>query len=166
MAKLDEPVNRSGWKAAGVPGRQILLLFLLLAIMLPPTEALSQAGGTLRIRVTGLRSTTGQALVLVYATAAGFPGSKEKALVSRYEPLSGTTAEFTVAGLAPGTYAVVIVHDENANREIDSNFLGIPKEGVGVSNGPQKRWGPPLFKPASFLLPPQGLTIDIPLRYL
>ena len=38
--------------------------------------------------------------------------------------------------LAPGTYAVQVMHDENENNQLDTNFLGIPTEGYGFSNNP------------------------------
>jgi outer membrane protein len=51
----------------------------------------------------------------------------------------------------PGDYALVVHHDENGNRRIDRNFVGIPREPLGFSNGYQPR-GPPVFGRASFVL--------------
>jgi len=39
-----------------------------------------------------------------------------------------------LAGIPPGTYAIACYHDENDNGKLDTNFLGIPKEGTGASN--------------------------------
>ena len=36
--------------------------------------------------------------------------------------------------IPPGTYAVKLHIDENENGELDTNFLGIPKEQYGISN--------------------------------
>ena len=36
--------------------------------------------------------------------------------------------------IPPGTYAVKLHIDENENGELDTNFLGIPKEQYGTSN--------------------------------
>jgi uncharacterized protein (DUF2141 family) len=38
------------------------------------------------------------------------------------------------SNLAPGTYAVAVVHDENGNGRLDKNLLGVPSEGYGVSH--------------------------------
>ena len=35
-----------------------------------------------------------------------------------------------------GNYAVQVMHDENDNNKLDTNFLGIPSEGYGFSNNP------------------------------
>ncbi len=37
-------------------------------------------------------------------------------------------------GLAPGSYAVAVLHDLNGTGRNDTNFLGIPTEDWGVSN--------------------------------
>lgn len=37
-------------------------------------------------------------------------------------------------GVPSGTYALVVLHDENMNGKLDTNWLGIPKEGYGFSN--------------------------------
>jgi len=34
---------------------------------------------------------------------------------------------------ARGSYAIVAIHDENANGKLDKNVLGVPKEGYGAS---------------------------------
>ena len=35
--------------------------------------------------------------------------------------------------LPPGEYAIFVAHDKNSDGEVNLNFLGIPKEGIGVS---------------------------------
>jgi uncharacterized protein (DUF2141 family) len=37
-------------------------------------------------------------------------------------------------GVTPGTYAISVFHDENSNGKLDTNLLGIPREGVSASN--------------------------------
>ena len=36
----------------------------------------------------------------------------------------------TFKGLKDGVYAIAIIHDENTNGKLDTNFIGIPAEGV------------------------------------
>ena len=63
-----------------------------------------------------------------------------------------------------GEYALWICHDEDADGKLKSNFVGMPKEGVGVS-GP-----PPSFIPsydeARFTLEGELSEHEIPLKYL
>jgi uncharacterized protein (DUF2141 family) len=50
----------------------------------------------------------------------------------------------------PGTYGVGVFHDADADHDMDSNFLGIPSEGVCASNDPGANMGPPKFEGAKF----------------
>lgn len=60
------------------------------------------------------------------------------------------TASVTFTDVAPGTYAIVVIHDENGNGEMDTNFIGIPTEPGGFSNNAPARMGPARFEDASF----------------
>ncbi len=42
-------------------------------------------------------------------------------------------------------YAIRYFHDENRNEELDTNFIGIPKEGFGFSNDAIGKFGPKDF---------------------
>jgi uncharacterized protein (DUF2141 family) len=52
--------------------------------------------------------------------------------------------------LEPGNYAVSVHHDDNDNDKMDTNFIGIPKEPIGLSNGAVAKFGPPKYKDAVF----------------
>jgi len=67
--------------------------------------------------------------------------------------------------LAPGVYAVSAHHDENGNGKMDTNFLGIPKEGHGVSNNPAPKRRKPHFDEAQFSLATPQQTVEIKLIY-
>ena len=54
--------------------------------------------------------------------------------------------------LPRGEYAVSFVHDENDNKKMDTNFLGIPKEDYGCSNNATGFMGPPKYEDAKFML--------------
>lgn len=71
----------------------------------------------------------------------------EQAVVNTKRNLS-----FTFKNLESGSYAVALFHDKNSNEKLDTNFIGIPKEGFGFSNNPRVLTGPPSFNKASFEL--------------
>ncbi len=64
--------------------------------------------------------------------------------------------------LPAGTYALSAFHDENNNKELDTNGLGIPKEDYGFSNNPNAMFGPPAYKKSTFTLD-KDLTITVEL---
>jgi uncharacterized protein (DUF2141 family) len=64
--------------------------------------------------------------------------------------------------LAPGSYAVSIQHDEDGDGKLKTNFIKMPKEGVGVSNNPG---GIPGWGKSQIQVSP-GSVISITMRYL
>ena len=65
-------------------------------------------------------------------------------VMSAQNRVQAKTLRITLHDLPAGRYAVRLFHDANGNGELDSNMLGIPKEGYGFSNGAGK------FGPASY----------------
>jgi uncharacterized protein (DUF2141 family) len=154
--------------------KKALILLLLLAAapaaMLraddsPPAAA--QAGtGIVRVRITGLRSRDGQLGLALFNDRKGFPGKDRKAFSRVDISASGDEHVYTFTQVPFGTYALSVRHDENLNGKLDTNFLGMPKEGVGVSNNPHSSFGPPSFKDASFTLDRTEVELVVRLRYL
>lgn len=71
--------------------------------------------------------------------------------------------ELNFAGVAPGTYAVMVFHDENNNGKLDQAANGMPLEGYGFSRNARGHWGPPNFEAARFDIKPgaNGITLDM-----
>lgn len=98
-------------------------------------NALATAG-TLEIEITDIRSTEGQLMVAVHGSAEGWDGKAPPVAAQLHAP-TGDSAVLSFEGLAPGSYAVQVMHDQNGNGELDSNFMGMPIEGYGFSNNPE-----------------------------
>ena len=132
----------------------------------PEAVVVSDAGGTITVTVTGMRNATGSIVVAVWDQSSGFPTKSRKAKRIHIGQIKGSKSTIKLAGYAPGTYALSVFHDENSNGELDTNFIGIPKEGVGASNNPKGRMGPPKFKDAAFKLGAEDMSKSIKLAYL
>lgn len=102
----------------------------------------------LRIQVTGFRNDKGKAGGVVFASPAGWPEDRAKAVADGGFDIHNrqATEEFEVP---PGRYGVAVIHDENENMKLDRNFLGIPKEGFGFANNPRVLLSAPSFQVAS-----------------
>jgi uncharacterized protein (DUF2141 family) len=74
-------------------------------------------------------------------------------------------AQVVVRNIEPGVYAVQAFHDENDNLDLDRNFLGWPKEGMGFSNDAPMRFGPPTFEDAAIEIDAAGASTRLRLRY-
>ncbi|WP_081823723.1 aldehyde dehydrogenase family protein [Pseudacidobacterium ailaaui] len=99
---------------------------------------------------------------LVFASHNGFPDDRNRAVQHGFYsiPRGTTQMNFTLA-LSPGTYAIALYEDLNGNHRLDRNWIGIPKEPVGVSKNPSTHFGPPKFDDCSFLVTKQRMTIVI-----
>ena len=51
--------------------------------------------------------------------------------------------------LPPGRYAAIVIHDEDDNGRLDTNPMGVPGEGYGVSNDARGFLSAPSFEPAA-----------------
>jgi uncharacterized protein (DUF2141 family) len=119
---------------------------------------------TLRVRVTGLRNADGKVLAALYSNSEGFPSQPDKAFKKLELTVEGTAAIGTFADLRPGTYAVSVIHDEDGDGKLNTNFIGMPKEGVGASG--KASLGPPTFDGSKFELTDEKTEVQIKLRYL
>jgi uncharacterized protein (DUF2141 family) len=122
--------------------------------------------GVIVVDVNGLRNSRGEVLCYLYANATGFPQDPARAVGKVVAPIVRQAATCQFKGVAPGAYAVAVVHDENGNGRLDRNMLGIPTEGVGASNNPVSHFGPPKFDAARFDYGGGDRTLSIQLRYL
>ena len=117
------------------------------------THALPAASAppTVEVSITGLRNAKGQILVCLTTNPKAFPDcSKDEASV-HIAVKAAEAADFTIRAPGPGTYAIAVVHDENANNKMDM-ALFLPREGFGFSRNPALGMGPPKFKSASFVV--------------
>lgn len=135
----------------------LALATLGLGLASPPGRAYASSpetsGYTLTLEVRGLRSGDGKVVAGLFDSGEAFPRKGAgwvRGALSR--SLADGRASVTFENLAPGTYAVAIFHDENDNDQLDTNFVGIPKEGVGASNDAVGRLGPPRWDEAKFQL--------------
>ena len=74
--------------------------------------------------------------------------------------IEGNTITVTYTNVLPGEYAVMGVHDENENKQMDFELNGMPKESYGMSNNPVL-YGPPTFADAKFKVENEDQNITI-----
>lgn len=131
--------------------------------------ALSQtppAPGKITITVEFVRNAKGTVRCSLFNAAPGFPGrSPLEGRNLAAAPTSGKAGcEFV--GVPAGTWAVTVLHDENDNGALDSNFFGIPTEGYGATNNKLPATAPPSFKDSSFVVAEgEHLRFSVKLRY-
>jgi len=151
----------AGWKAVGLAAALVAACH---AFGQTPTPA----ENVIHVEISGLRNDKGQMLCALFssAQAEAFPKKADKAVARPTAKIAERQAVCDFAGVAPGTYAVSVVHDENSNGKLDTNFIGMPREGVGASNDAKGHMGPPKFSAASFHHEGGRLDLKIHVNYL
>jgi uncharacterized protein (DUF2141 family) len=140
---------------------------LMIAVLTlgPGAAARAEPAPRLIVEVTGFHSDGGQLLLRVYASEAGFPTDGSKAVRQIAQPIKSGRAVVVLEGLPFGSYAIGCVHDENGNGKLDTNLIGIPREGVCASNDARGRRGPPKWSDARFEFRNDGTTLPIHVYY-
>lgn len=144
-----------------------VILGILLSISFAKTVN-AKPTATLTVIVDGINNQNGEICMGVYSSSRGFPSNTDAVVKSACVQPRGTSVTHVFSGLQPGTYAVGVVDDRNGDRKLNKDFLGIPKEGFGISQNPTVSifTGAPKFQDASFLLMPnQNTTINILMKY-
>ena len=134
--------------------RILPMMFLLL--ILYPVLANS---GNVEIVITGFKNNEGQVIIKVFRGPEGFPKEDELAYKIYKVSIIEMQSQLTI-DLPAGEYAIMVVHDENNNELLDTNFIGMPKEAVGVSI--YTKMGKPNYEKAKFKVEGSGkMTLDI-----
>ena len=118
----------------------------------------------LDVALDKLRSSKGTVRVCLTADPANFPACVDDADAVRLS-IPAADRRFTLPGLAPGAYALAVIHDENNNGRLDT-FAGIPREGYGFSRNAPVRFGPPRFAAARFTVGAEPTMERVTMRYL
>lgn len=149
--------------------RKTSVAFLMVAIVCSAriwAQSQEPQENVIHVDIDGLRSDRGQVLCALFSSAADFPKRADRAVVHAKSEISGRHAICEFQGVSRGTYAVSVFHDENSNGKLDTNFLGIPREGVGASNDAKGHFGPPKFSAAAFQHSGGRINLKISVNYL
>jgi len=140
-----------------------LLLVSTLAGWMVTSTANAAPNSRLTVEIGGLRNQDGTLCLSLFSSEQGFPNQSDRA-VSRCIQAGETSATFDQ--LAPGRYAVAVIHDANKDGKLNTGFLGIPKEGFGFSRNPRIATRAPNFRDTAFLVSGESTKIQISLKYL
>lgn len=105
----------------------------------------------LSIEVKGVGTPKGDVGCALYSGPTGFPLDQSVAKTQKHPARAeGNVCSFP--NLPAGRYAVAVSVDRNQNGKTDKNFIGIPTEEWGVSNGVRPKMRAPRFEEAVFEL--------------
>src|SRR6218665_239814 len=105
------------------------LAALVLTALVLAAPALAQAAD-LTLEVKNVQGTSGQILVGLFNKAEGVPHTYWQ---TAQEGATPGGVKFGFTGIPEGTYAATAFHDQDNNKKLRSNGLGIPTEPLAFS---------------------------------
>lgn len=121
-------IGRKGFSIAGI---------LALSLAQPAAHSVEYAPASagqadLVVHATGFGSNQGHAVADLFVEGEDILG---KPHIRIEGDIKGGQATLTFPNLKYREYAVRVFHDENGNGKLDHNFMSIPSEPLGFSNG-------------------------------
>ena len=112
---------------------------------------------TVKVTVDNVLNDNGTLLVSLHSNGTFMKGPGVIDL--QKEAVKGVVT-ITFENVKPGTYAIMVLHDENDNKRMDFEANGMPKESYGMS-GNVMAMGPPTFADAKFEVAAEDLEFTI-----
>ncbi len=138
-------------------------LILLSFIVVFASTTIAQ---TITINFTNIRNNKGQFCLGVYTNQKDYAN---KVAVKKQKVMKATMKDgkltAKIEGLAPGTYGIALLDDEDFDRKMAYGFL-LPKEGFAFSDYYHKGMSKPSFEDFDFVLGKEDKTIEMKIRYL
>lgn len=125
------------------------LFFLIMSICFGLNAQNSKKTGTLTINLTNFDVNEKYVQVALYNSEATW---LKKPLHGKKELVENGETIVVFEKLPYGKYAISCFYDINNNNDLDTSFLGLPKEPIGFSNNASAKYGPPSWKNASFTI--------------
>lgn len=148
-------------------GVRCLAVWAVLMIAHLPAIACAQTTCPgIHVKILNIRNSTGAVACALFESPVGFPTEfLHSATNIMIIKVRNTQARCDFEDIAPGTYALAVIHDENMNGKLDTNLLGSPTEGYGFSNDATALLGAPSFSAACLQYDGQHLDMTISLHY-
>jgi uncharacterized protein (DUF2141 family) len=142
--------------------RLLVRYFLIGLCVVCSCELYAQSLSTLTLNVIGVKNSNGS------IRAALFQNDKDFLKNPSYGEIvkaSSDTVIIVFKEIPFGDYGISVIHDENNNGVLDTNFVGIPKEGFGFGNDALGTFGPPSFDKAKISIRHTDVTHTLRMRY-
>ncbi len=143
----------------------VLLLGASASASEAPAAVAPAVSASIDLAITGLRSDKGDVLVCLSASPRHFPDCTKDAKARKLKISAVRAGSIHIEGVRPGTYAVALIHDENANGKMDLRLF-LPREGFGFSRNPRIGMGPPKFKAAQFTVGADDEQYTVHMKYI
>lgn len=113
------------------------------------------------VQITGFESKQGNCFVILFDDSKPFDVQNKGIMQVKKAITKDKTCTVIFKHLPRGNYAIIAFHDKSNDGVLNTNLLGLPKEGVGNSNNHK---GKPSFNRSKFILQGNKL-VKIEIKY-
>ncbi|MGB0895782.1 MAG: DUF2141 domain-containing protein [Flavobacteriaceae bacterium] len=136
-----------------------IILTIILAICNFISQAQEQNGIDITVTISNVKNNNGFVLLGLHNQDT-FMNANTRALDHKKASIRNGKIEVVFTNVSPGEYAILAIHDENDNYQMDFEPNGMPKESYGASNN-EMSFGPPMFSDAKFTVTDEDLNLSI-----
>jgi uncharacterized protein (DUF2141 family) len=144
----------------------ILIATVLLVPLIAHSEEATPNPGVLEINITNIENGSGTIYIAILDSAEGWLKSDAESKPFREATQTVSSTDdllVSIEDLPPGKYAISLFHDLDGDAEMDTNFVGFPKEPFGFS-APMGKFGPPKFDEAAIEFSGENTSVEISLN--
>ena len=134
-------------------------LLILIAILFANSRELFSQEGKIVIQVDGVNTKTGGELSIGFFHKENFP-KVGKQIFGATREVSSAIMEIVFEKVPLGKYGIAVFQDVDRNKQLKTNFVGLPIEPIGFSNDAKIRFGPPSFEDAMIVIE-NGKTLNL-----
>ncbi len=138
----------------------IFILIFTCNLFAQDSTIISVNTGGLILDITGFKNDEGTAMIALSNSAEDYNSRKEP-YIGAMQKVENQKVKWVFENLPFGIYAIKVYHDENEDKELNTNFLGIPAEDYGFSNNASGSFGPASWEDARFQFNADSMNINI-----
>jgi uncharacterized protein (DUF2141 family) len=112
------------------------------------TNPAAASASTLNLTYDGIETQEGAIMVALFDSEAAYNGGAPVRVAM--VPANAASVSVSIAGLAPGRYAIKSFHDIDGDNRMSSNPMGMPIEPFAFSNNARGNMGPATWTQAAF----------------
>ena len=141
-----------------------VLQFLVLVVGFQSARA-EELTGILMVEISGLKDASGNVYIAVYDSDSSWL-SDEVVLNQKVVIADARDGDLvrTELLLPLGNYALSVFYDQDGDGELKTNFIGMPKEPIALSNNAVAKFGPPKYSDAVFSLGAQPMIQSLSIK--
>ena len=100
----------------------------------------------MHVDITGVKAGVGQVVVSVWDSEESYLTTPFTKKTVHITVLKDGKFRVTFSEPLPSECAINVYYDKNANAELDTSWIGIPNEPVGITNNIKGSFGPPKYE--------------------